>query len=217
MRPSVFLALLLLPGCGVDPTDSASDAGEGSVGDAALARADARGAADSAGAAKCVYQCTMKADCCEPGFDCTVYPYNANCVNARCALPGCSSEADCQQRNPSAYAGGPTSACRAVNGTPECVYPCASAADCTPNGTDCAGKDDDGGSYCIGNPGATILNPCGSGPQCWACTTDAECDGMHGVGLGVCILATHTCGCTVDSQCPQYRVVGAGRWVCGLN
>jgi hypothetical protein len=165
----------------------------------------------------------VKSDCCGAGIDCTRYPYKSDCVNDRCVNLGCADDAECAAVTTPGVEGGPGTACRAVAGVRRCVYPCTSTADCTSDAapkhdTACTGKDDSGGLYCTAQI-ANTNNPCGppDDPMCWACLADDECDGHHGVGLGVCSATTHTCGCSADAQCPAFNVVGTGHWVCGAN
>jgi hypothetical protein len=151
----------------------------------------------------CQYACDTKADCCT---DCT-YPLNSDCVNHRCVWQGCAGDADCQRPTTGGLPSGPGVVCRPISGVRRCVRPCAKDVECvTPesNSDACFATDDGGQLYCsvrINGP-----NPCGNEPQCWACKSDGDCDGKHGVGFGVCSPVTHTCRCAVDTQCPAHDV-----------
>jgi hypothetical protein len=148
----------------------------------------------------CQYSCDTKADCCT---DCT-YPQNSECVGHRCAWLGCSGDADCQRAVPGMPSGSGV-VCRVVGAVNRCVRACAKNEECI-GGESCEGVDDKGELHCEVQRGGGA-NPCAIDDKtCWGCRSNDDCDGKHGVGSGVCSTVTHTCGCTIDTQCPSHYV-----------
>jgi hypothetical protein len=126
----------------------------------------------------CQPYCATRADCCT---DCT-YPNNLDCRDRHCVSLGCTGDADCVRQSGSGHV------CRRVRGLPRCIEPCASDTDC--DSRQCASRDDLGLPYCARLPGLQI-----------PCFDDSGCKGR-----GVCDVTTHSCGCSVDSQCPAGSV-----------
>jgi hypothetical protein len=136
------------------------------------------GAGGDAGPAhgKCTKPCALPADCCpagDPACPGPNYPYNYECKGGACYNPQCSITDDCTAQNPKQD-------CYSLDGFKTCLFACVTDGDCNAPLT-CAGKDDNGKSYCIFTGGT-------------GCTDDASC-----VGLGKCI--DKVCVCDVDADC----------------
>ena len=160
----------------------------------------------TAGDRQCRYLCTVDSDCCTT----CKYPDNGTCEAGQCISHGCANDAEC------ASVHGAKFVCVLLARFPTCVEKCAADSDCAAASSEaCVGSDDSGGKYCEYLPEGGGLNPCGSGPECWQCRSDGDCQ-FSGDGVK-CLVDTHTCGCADDVHCSGSQfanTLGGGRYVC---